>query len=415
MSPLPLPFARRNYNLLVGDVAAFLIAIAFLDNATVFPVLVERLGGGNALIGGVLTVRQALMYLPPIFVAHRLRGRTRYLPALIRICILGRVWLIVAGWVILQHGIQHQPWALAALVGAYLLLWLSDGMGLVPWMALVGRAVPAERRGRLFATTTVVSAFAKFGVGELVKRLLSGSFLPYPAAIALLPTATGIGMMVSAAFLAGMKEPPAEPVPLPENHSLRHYLRALPGLLRSRPDLGRLALVQVLAGALGAGMPFLVGYTGRGEELAGPFLIAQNVGLLLFAPLWGWLTDRKGPRVAILGLLGTALAAPLAALSGNINLYFVAYFCYGAALDGWSLFTNYLLDSIHKNPESTNEEPTYIALMNVASAPVLVLPMLMGLIAQRFTPMASFGLTLVLLLLGLLVARRLPETRQLAA
>ena len=415
MSLGELPFARRNYNLLVGDVSLFLIAIAFLDTATVFPVLVERLGGNSALIGGVLTLRQALMFLPPIFVAHRLRGRTRYLSPLIRICVLGRLWLMVAGWVVLREGIAHQTLALIALIVAYLLLWLSDGMGLVPWMAIVGRSVPAERRGRLFATTTIVSAFAKFGVGELVKRLLSGNFLPFPASIALLPTATGVGMMLSAGFLAGMKEPPAAPVPVRENHSLRDYLRQLPGLLRSRPDLGRLALVQILAGSLGASMPFLVGYTGRGEELAGPFLIAQNAGLLLFAPLWGWLTDWKGPRLAILGLLGMALLAPLTALSGNITFYFVAYFCYGAALDGWSVFTNYLLDSIHKNPESTHEETTYIALMNVASAPVLLLPMLMGFAAQRFTPVASFSLTLLLLLLGLAVARRLPETRSPAA
>lgn len=411
MSLVEPPFARRNYNLLVGDVSLFLIAIAFLDNATVFPVLVERLGGNSALIGGILTLRQALMFLPPIFVAHRLRGRTRYLSPLVRICVLMRCWLVVAGLVILHQGVASQTLALIALVFTYLLLWLSDGMGLVPWMALVGRAVPASRRGRLFATTTIVSAFAKFGVGELVKRLLSGNLIAFPGSIAVLPAATGVGMMLSAGFIAAMKEPPAEPAPMPESHRLSDYLRQLPGLLKSRPDLGRLALVQVLAGSLAAGMPFLVGFTGRGEELAGPFLIAQNVGLLLFAPLWGWLTDRKGPRSAILGLLGTALVAPIAALSGSVPLYYLAYFCYGAALDGWSIFTNYLLDSIHKNPESTNEETTYIALMNVASAPVLVLPMLMGLVAQRFTPIASFSLTLVLLLAGLLVARRLPETR----
>ena len=167
MSLGELPFARRNYNLLVGDVSLFLIAIAFLDTATVFPVLVERLGGNSALIGGVLTLRQALMFLPPIFVAHRLRGRTRYLSPLIRICVLGRLWLMVAGWVVLREGIAHQTLALIALIVAYLLLWLSDGMGLVPWMAIVGRSVPAERRGRLFATTTVVSAFAKRLIGIL--------------------------------------------------------------------------------------------------------------------------------------------------------------------------------------------------------------------------------------------------------
>lgn len=415
MTPSDIPYARRNYNLLVGDVSAFLIAIAFLDSATVFPVLVERLGGSASLIGAVLTGKQALLFLPPIFVAHHLRGRSRYIPPLVRICVYLRVWLIVAGGIILREGTTYPTVALVALITSFLLLWLSDGMGLVPWMTFVGRSVPADRRGRLFATTTVVSAVAKFGVGELVKRLLTGNLVAYPGSIALLPTATGVGMMISSLFLALMKETPVDTPPAVETPGLKDYLRQLPGLLKSRPDLARLALVQILAGATGAGMPFLVGFTGRGEELAGPFLIAQNVGLFLFAPLWGGLTDRKSPKTAILGLLTTALVAPLAALSGSLPLYFVAYFCYGAALDGWSVFTNYLLDAIHKDKTSSSQETTYIALMNVAAAPGLLLPLIMGFAAQKFTPLASFGLTLLLLLAGLFVATRLPETRSKAA
>ena len=405
------PFARRNFNLLVGDVSTFLIGMAFLDSSTVFPLLVEHLGGSQTLIGLVLGGKQAMIFLPTLWAAHRLRGRPRYLPFLVKVAFWSRACLFLAALVLWLFGTRQPSLALAGFCVAYLLLWLGDGLGIVPWMALVGRMIPTAKRGRLFASTTLASALVKLGAAWLVGLLLRSNLLPFAASSSLLVLLAGVWMMISWGFLAALREPPPQeekPTVEPPPLALGAYLKTLPPFLRQRPALWRLAAVQTLASSTGAAMPFLIGYTGRGNELAASFLNFQTLGLLLTAPLWGFLTDKLGPRRALLSLLCMALVAPLSALSGTLSLYFVAYFCAGAVMEGWSVSTNYLLESVGDDENQT----TAIAVMNAAVAPSLFLPFLMGLAAEKLGPPAAFGMALTLLTLALFIARGLPNTRK---
>ncbi len=409
--PQEPPFARRNFNLLVGDVSAFLIGMAFLDSSTVFPLLVEHLGGSQTLIGLVLGGKQAMIFLPTLWAAHRLTGRPRYLPFLVKVAFWSRACLFLAALVLWLFGARQPSLALAGFCVAYLLLWLGDGLGIVPWMALVGRMIPTAKRGRLFASTTLASALVKLGAAWLVGQLLRSQLLPFTATSSLLVLLAGIWMMISWGFLTVLREPPApdeKQQPEPAALTLGSYLKTLPPFLRQRPALLRLAGVQTLASSTAAAMPFLIGYTGRGNELAASFLNFQTLGLLLTAPLWGFLTDRHGPRWSLLGLLSVALLAPLAALSGKLPLYFLSYFCAGAVMEGWSVSTSYLLESVGDDENQT----TAIAVMNAAVAPSLFLPFLMGFAADKLGAPAAFGMALALLALALLLAYGLPNTRK---
>jgi MFS family permease len=442
----PPPHVRFNFAALVGDVTCFLIGMAFLDTATALPAIVERLGGGPAFLGFLLGLRQAAYYLPPLFVAHFLQGRTRNKPILVRVCLAGRVFLFAAPWAIWQFGDSRPAVALGVLALAYTMSWAGDGAGSVPWTALVGRAIPPQRRGSLFATSQVVSAIGRLVVGVVVLALLGSGRVPFPANAALLALGCAGFLFVSWLFLAALREPPpaveAEFAASQPREPLRVYLRTMPGRMRRRPEFARLALAQVLASAAPASAPFIVAYAERETNAAplltrlpgavqdlfallqtgglpGLFLIVQTLGLILLAPLWGWLTDRYGPKTALRGIFGLSILSPVCALlagytpggvGGTLLLFLLAYFCFGAVQDGWVPMTNYLLEIV---PEA--EQPTYIALMNAASAPALLLPFAAGLLADRVGPRAAFFGAVVLLLAGLWTALTLPETRRESA
>lgn len=421
-----IPHARFNFLMLVGDVSCFILGSAFLDAATALPALVGRLGGDLALLGILGSIRQGAYYLPQLFVAHRLQNAKRYLPILLAITFCGRIGYFLAGAAVVTFGKTRPDIALIAFTVAYTLGWLGDGGGGVPWTALVGRTIPARRRGALFATTQTVSGIGKLGVGAVVALLLGGSVAKFPLADGFLVWGCALFMAISWGFLALIRENRREEAPADAPHaptplSLGDYLASLPLRLRQRPDFARLAIVQVLATASVATAPFLWGFVrsatpgGLPEADAGRFLIAQTVGLLAFAPVWGTLSDRFGPKRSLTVLLAVALLWPVLAFAGkwsggNVILFYATYFLLGGVVENWITITNYLLESV---PE--DDQPTYIGLMNAVSLPALFLPLIAGQCANWLGAGSALIFAAILLAAGLGVTRTLPDTRTLAA
>ena len=411
--------AAFNYAVLVADVTCFYVALAFLDAATVLPRLVGDLGGGPVVLGLFLALRQGGYLLPQLFVAHRLQGRARYLPFLRRVCFFGRVWLFPAALLLFLYGRSAPEFALAALAVAYAVLWIGDGAGGVPWTAIVGRAIPATRRGGFFATTQVLGGVGRIGVGFVVAGVLGEEGVAFPANAGLLVLGCAVFMALSFTFLALIREPapeedrPSAPGPLP----LGAYLRTLPGLLSGRADFARLALVQVLGAGLVAAYPFYVAVArdalpGLPPGIEGRFLIVYTVGSLIGAPVWGRLTDRHGPRAALLALLAVSALSPVlagvGAAGGGLAAFFAAYACLGAVMEGgWAVFTNYLLETI---PEP--EQPTHLGMLSVLNAPTLAFPLVAGTLVRAFGPPSTLFLAVALLVPGFFIALGLRNPRR---
>lgn len=426
---------RFNFVVLVGDVTCFFIGMGFLDGGTALPALVEKLGGGATFMGFLLAARQGCYFFPQLFVAHKLHHRTTLKPFLLKVTLGGRLGFWLAALFVWQFGVSQPGLALASLAAAYVIGWLCDGAGGVPWTALVGRTVSGARRGRLFATTQVLSGFSRIAVGGAVAALLGGRVVPFPHSGGLLVLGCAVFLLISWIFLALLREPEATQTggdEIPDPIPLSAYLRELPAKFKTRPDIARLAAVQILAGAAGSSAPFLtLAATEKGLALPthlpfglsglldllpsgglpGLFLIAQTVGLLLFAPVWGTLTDKYGPRVSLLCLVGFGFFAPLIGLwsiSGQSRLvtFLVAFVLFGAVVDGWMTITNYLLEAV-----SDREQTAYVGLMNAASVPALLIPFMCGLAYHSAGPPAAFILCAFLLVVCFGFAWSLPPTR----
>lgn len=415
--------------MLTADVTCWSVGIAFLDASTVLPVLVQRLGGGPVVLGLLAALKHAAFFLPQLLVAHRLQTRARFLPFLLRSAFAGRasVWFAALALFVFAPTAPHL--ALMALAAGYVGLWIGDGLGMVPWTAIVGRAIPMTRRGQFFAATQIAGGMGRIGVGAIVGPLLAGAAwgIGFPGDLALCVLACGVFQIISWGFLALVREPAAPAADTvagergAESVPLGAFLRALPARLRARPAVLRLSVAQVLASAVVGVAPFYLAFAQnnggmagvRPGVLAGRFLIAQTVGALLCAPLWGWLSDRHGPRRALMVLFAVALSSPLAAVAGGLlsggaaAAFFVAFFCLGAVLEGgWPIFTNYVLETV-PGPEQT----VFLGAQSTLNAPALVLPLLAGLLVRAAGTPVTLAVAVALLLAGALVARGLPDTR----
>ena len=120
--------------------------------------------------------------------------------------------------------------ALALFFICLIVLSFSDGLGGIPWMDLVARTIPAERRAGLFGTMQTYGGIAAFGAGFLVRYILDlNGIYPYNYVAVLGLGALGLyGSLISMHFI---KEPPgkapARATPMSE------YLRRLPGAWRA--------------------------------------------------------------------------------------------------------------------------------------------------------------------------------------
>lgn len=432
------PHTRFNFAALVGDVSCFFIGISFIDSNTALPALINRLGGSEILLGILLALKQAGYFLPQPISAHLLQGKTRFKPLLLQVALYGRLAYFVAAFFILFYGSTNPTLALWVFGIAYTLSWFGDGAGGVPWTALVGKTIPAGRRGRMFATTQVVSGFSRFVVSAIVFALLFGgkdtsgevrTIVPFPTNLALLVFGCATFLLISWIFLLVIREPDPTPEDMRRARATEYktfisYLGTLPGKFRERPDLARLAGVQMLASAVSASAPFLIfgSAAAKSGGMPGVFLGVQTAGLLALAPVWGLLTDRFGPRRALVGQLSVSLMLPTAALIGpllhvpgndhvtgllGMGALCVAYFFLGGVVDAWATVTNYILEAL-----SDDEQTTFIGLMNVASAPSLVFPIGAGILAATLGKHAVFLAAAVLLGIGLYLALSLPETRR---
>jgi MFS family permease len=422
--------------MLIGDVACYMMGLAFLDTSTALPKLVLSLGEDAPFLGLILALRQGASFLAPVLIAHSLQGLTLFKPTLVRVCFWGRILLLPSAAFIYFYG-DHYPFlALCGLGIAMIAAWLGDGFGMVPWTALVGKMIPARKRGRLFATTQIVSGVGRLFISGAVAALLSGRLIAFPHNMGILVLCCAISLGASWGFIASFREPPPAETTSEEKPSLGFvaYLRSVPVQMREHPTFALLATVQIFLTATGACMPFVIGYAesvgthlptqippglsilgtlSRGG-LTGLFLAAQTAGMLLLAPGWGWVNDRFGPKTAVTGLFAMAALCPLLSLigglsGGNLLFFLLAYLCYGAATDWWIPVTNYLIESV-----PAEKQATFLGLMNATAAPALLLPLLAGFLIRSAGGPTLLIETLFLLIVGLLLALRLPATRHRA-
>lgn len=419
-----LPSQRqRNFRLGVINGILFTLGEALIDANLVLALFVRDLGGSQAMVGLLPSLKNGGFLLPQLLVAGRIEGMPRKLP-LYRRTALGRV----AAFVLLTVTVFSAAWlggplALTLLAITYTIYSLTGGSSSLAFQDIVAKAIPPRRRGAFFSYRQLFGGLLAFFVaGPIVRAALERGNLPFPINYGLLGIAALIAISLGLLAFSLIDEPPlTQPT---TQHSLRETLRAAPRLFRHDLDFRRFIAARLWSRVGAIADPFYIVYAREVLQIppryVGIYLAVRVLTAALSNLYWGRVADQQGNRkllvltssivvlVPLMALLLPAVAAPgSTALAWLFGLVFLLI---GLSIDGSGIAGSiYLLEIA---PES--ERPTYIGIANTALGIVTFLPVLGGLLLSKLNnnyPLL-FSIGIMFSLVSLAATLRLREVRQ---
>ena len=176
-----------------ADFALFFVGLSFASQSTILPAFAERLDAPNVVIGAIPAIMSAGWLLPSLFAARHTETLVHKLPFVLRYTIWERLPFLglaaVAFWLA-----ELSPQLALAITLALLILITTVGGVLMPaWTDIVGRALPAQVRGRFFGL-----AMTAGNVGALAGSLVTTWILATVES----PSSYGWCFLIASGFMA---------------------------------------------------------------------------------------------------------------------------------------------------------------------------------------------------------------------
>ena len=294
---------RRVLRVLVG--VQVLGGVGVSIGLAVSTLAAARMSGSDAVGGSALTCAVLGAAGASVLLA-RLTARTGRRPALTLGYLVAAVGALLA---VLAAQLNAWPLLLAALA----LHGAATAAGLAGRFAATDLVAPA-RQARALAVVvwaTTVGAVAGPNLGAPAQRLaellglapLAGPFLCCTVVFALAALVAWTGLHPDPLVLARRAAPVAAATAAPGG--VRAAIRAAPAV---RVGLAGIVLCHLLMVGLMSMTPVHMGHGGATLQLVGLVISLHVAGMYALSPLFGWLSDRLGPR-PVLGLAALLLVA----------------------------------------------------------------------------------------------------------
>ena len=374
------PHYRRNFGAFLADYSLFGVAMAFMNPNTVLPAFMRQLTDSPLLIGLNGTIQTTGWLIPQLIAATYLGDKAQKKRYILIPGAIGRPLVFVLVLALLTGAARFPALMLATVYLSMAVFWVCDALASVAWFDVLGRAIPARRRGRLFSGGQVISGVLTVTAGWVINFILGDAGPPWPDNYATLFLIAGGLFGLSWFAIAAIKEPRGTPQ-TDEAQLHAPFLQRLTRIWKRDRDFRLYIAVRLLSGFSGLALPFYVIYATDilrlGQGVVGSFTSAQVIGGIIGGVILGTLYERHGGRRTIqlgvsVGMLAPlcALLLPMAMPIGHpwmvygYSLVFVALGVYNSNfMQG---FFNYLLDL-----SPPDERTTYIALSNTLNGALL--------------------------------------------
>jgi MFS family permease len=314
----------------------------------------------------------------------------------------------------------YPSWALLLLYVMQIVFFTGDSLASVGWFDVTAKAIPDERRGRLFGMGQLIGGVLSIGAGVLIAGLLGDNGPEYPYNFTVILTLASVCLLFSLTSLSFVIEPeePVEEV----RPAWRDYLPRLRDTLRSDRAFARLIVVRLLGGFDGLALGFYVLFATRELGLppatVGLFTAAQTAGRILASVVMSPLAERAGSHRVIQVATGVGLTAPLMGLAmiftnaqatGTTTvLYAWVFLTMGITISSSMLgYFNYALELA-----PAGQRPTYIGLFNTISGLEVVLPTVGGWLLGVTSYGVLFAVTAAVVSSAFVLSFTLPSARR---
>ncbi|MGQ9628111.1 MAG: MFS transporter [Anaerolineae bacterium] len=415
-------YLRRNYLLGLLNGATFNFVEALLDPALVLTWFVSQLTSSHFLIGLVVPISTGVALLPQLLFADFLERQERKLP-------LYQTTAVVRGlsWFLLFLSLfflgQDSNLLLVAFFSLFTLSNLAAGPAALAFMDVVGKVIPARRRGSFFGARLFIGGMLAVGGSLVVRYILDErSGFPFPRNYAMLFLIYFLGVSAGMASFCLVVEP-ANQARAVRISFLGQLVRAW-DMVRNNANY-RFYLIAALAlTATDVAASFYIVYAknvlGASGAMVGVYLTVYTASSVLSNLVWGWLNDRHGSVLVIRTSCLIALCAPAFTLASGplthlpriskeaaLYLFTLIFALFGAFKIGRFMGTsNFILDLA-----PSQERPMYLGLTNTMQGLVLFGAASGGLIVDIFGLETVFYIALAFCLIASFLSLCLKEPR----
>ncbi len=297
---------KRNFFLAVINGIIYIFAEALLDPTLVLVGFVSQLTQNPILLGLVLPIRDASWSLPQLWVSGFLQNSP------VKVHVYQRMSFIrIFAWFMLalcMNLIRDPDWMLVAFFISFSIASLTSGIGGLPFLEVVSKTIPPQRRGEMFAWRFGAGGLLGIGGSFIVRWLISGtSPFSFPNNYGAL--AFGFFAFASISLLLFNQiheEPDENPVP---RRKTSHQFRLALAVLKSNQNYRRLVATQALMILSTMAIPFFAIYAQQEFHVAskwvGTYLGVLMVSNLLSNVFLGRLS-RKTDNQKVMHLAATA-------------------------------------------------------------------------------------------------------------
>lgn len=351
---------------LYGDIAWFGVLAGVVTSFV--SVFIIRLGGSDTQVG----LLSALPAFVTIFVSMPgsvfVERETRPLSVLLVTGVLYRAGYLVMGLLPLFLA-TGSAWGVVILST---LLTIPQSVANIAFTTMFAAVVKPERRAHIVSVRN-----ALIGITSTATALIGGKFLDwfvFPLNYTVLFTLAFAASLMSSYYLTRIQLPPTPAPPVPRMPAQNPGLGGFFSIFRSSSNFARFTLTSfAFQWGLFFTVPLYSIYVVRSlhasEGWIGLINMVASGTTILFYPLWGRLTARRGNRIAMIittaGLAGYALLTPLIP-----SLYWILFVAFwgGIFSSGQVLaFFNGLLEVCGTPIQRPARIAAYNTLVNVAA------------------------------------------------
>jgi len=378
---------RKNYYLAILNGIFYNISYAFMGGTTVLPLFISTITNSRIFVGLVTTIETASWPLPQIFAASMVEHKKTKKSLYIVMAVLRSISLLMIFLFIVIFAKIEKSLFLGCFIILFSVYSLAGGISGIPFMDIIGKIFPSHKRGTLWAWR--MSIGGSFGVlaGFVVRYIIKKIEYPLNFGILFL-IAT---FFISLGFIAfSLMNEPISKGESGERKKFTVFIGQGIKSLKKDNNFKNLFFLRIFLGINAMAIPFYILFIKEQQPFeissVGLFVSAQTFGAIISNLLWGNLSKYKGNHsvlrvTAIISILPPSLIMISHFFPPNLCFALVIFIFLGITIQGtWLGFPNALLDIA---PDK--KRPTYVGFMNTMIAPALFLPIVGGILIDKYS------------------------------
>ncbi len=408
---------RRNFWFGVLNGAFYITGETLMEPTLVLASFVSRLTDSPLWIGMIVPLRDGSWFLPQLWVSSFLQSEPRKLPYYRNMALVRALPWLAMTLVVLT--VRDPLWTLIIFFACFSVTAVAAGLSGLPFLEVVGKTIPPERRGEFFALRLATGGLAGVGASFFVRWMLDeNNVYVFPANFGVLfGTALALACASWLVF-AWIVEPSDQNVKPPV--SLIDQLRRAIQIIKSDPRYRRFIYLRSSLIVGGAATPFFAVYVQRtldgslsmiGVYLA-VYVITNLVTNFVLARISGKIGYQRVTEIAALaGLTMTLIVLTLILIASPLNLR-------GTIPSLW-LIPVFILSGIRESSQGVagqsllleiaplSERTLYLGFTNTLLGIILLATGLSGIVVQTFGLLTLLTIAILAHIVALISSARM--------